>query len=137
MIFLDTNVISETMKPKPDRLVLHWIERNGPSLHLSTVVLAEILFGIHKIRSSGRPLRWKQAITRWRRQLNHRIAAFDADSADLYGQMMGAAKLRGATLDIADGMIAAIALRHKAALATRNTRHFEGLGLTIVDPWQA
>jgi predicted nucleic acid-binding protein len=136
MIFLDTNVISETMRPRPDGTVLRWIENNGPSLHISTIVLAEILFGINKVRASERSGRWQEVIARWRSQLGRRIHAFDEDSADVYGQFMGEAKLRGGPIDIADGMIAAIALRHNAALATRNTTHFQIPGLKLVNPWQ-
>jgi predicted nucleic acid-binding protein len=136
MIFLDTNVISETMRPRPDGTVLHWIENNGPSLHFSTIVLAEILFGINKVRASERSGRWQEVITRWRSQLGRRIQPFDEESADIYGQIMGEAKLRGGSIDTADGMIAAIALRHNAALATRNTAHFQIPGLKLINPWQ-
>jgi predicted nucleic acid-binding protein len=136
MIFLDTNVISETMRPRPDRSVLRWIENNGPLLTISTIVLAEILFGINKIRAPERSGRWEQVIARWRSQLGHRIHAFDEESADIYGPLMGKAKLLGTPIDTADGMIAAIALRHNAVLATRNTAHFQIPGLKLMNPWQ-
>jgi predicted nucleic acid-binding protein len=136
MIFIDTNVISETMRPKPEGTVLRWVENNGPSLHISTVVLAEILFGINKVRPSERSGRWQEIIVRWRRQLGRRIQPFDEESADVYAQFMGEAKLRGYPIDTTDGMIAAIALRHNAALATRNTAHFDIPGLKLINPWQ-
>ena len=135
MIFLDTNVLSETMRPVPDQGVMIWLHDQDNALCLSTIVIAEIMFSIHKLRANERPARLVSRITMWRERLRERTFAFDEPSADIYGQLMGQNKRAGRTMSVPDGMIAAIALRHKAALATRNARHFAGLGLTILDPW--
>jgi predicted nucleic acid-binding protein len=137
MIFVDTNVVSETMRARPSGAIDAWVDRNGDKLFISTVVLAEIRFGIERVRPDERSPRWSIVLKRWREQLVDRVAAFDEDSADAYGLIMGDAHLRGRAVAPVDGMIAAIALRHGAALATRNARHFEGLGLRLHDPWAA
>ncbi len=136
MIFLDTNVLSETMRLKPNADVLRWIENHDPMLCLSTMVIAETAFGIFKVKPDQRSPRWIRRLDEWRGRLPDRIFSFDQESADIYGKLMGEASLRGVPIDVADGMIAAIALRHKAALATRNTTHFDIPGLKLVNPWQ-
>jgi predicted nucleic acid-binding protein len=136
MIFLDTNVISETMRPRPDPVVFGWLEHNSTRLSASTVVLAEVRFGIMRVAERQRSPRWSMALEAWKDQLKGRIHAFDSACADLYGDIMGRAHLAGRPMQPLDGMIAAIALRHGAALATRNTKHFEGLGLRLMNPFE-
>ncbi len=135
MIFLDTNVLSETMRPRPDPGVTAWIVRNGPDLKASTIAFAEIAYGIQRVRASERSPRWAIALDAWRQQLGPNVHPFDDESADIYGRIMGEAKLAGRPIEPVDGMIAATTLRHGAALATRNTAHFRIAGLTLVNPW--
>jgi predicted nucleic acid-binding protein len=137
MIFLDTNVLSDTMKPRPDRIVEEWLANHGRELHLSTVALAELFYGIDRVSPLQRSPRWELVVERWRRRLAGRIHEFDEAAAETYGGLMGRASLSGRSMETADGMIAAIALRHGAALATRNVRHFQIEGLRVVDPWNA
>jgi toxin FitB len=135
MIFIDTNVLSETMRMRPEPAVMAWIGYRQSELCLSTIVIAETLFGIQKVPQAQRAPRWMDLIGLWRSNLRGRIFAFDEKSADIYGHLMGESHLNGGNTSTLDGMIAAIALRHNAVLATRNTRHFDGLGLTLADPW--
>jgi predicted nucleic acid-binding protein len=136
MIFIDTNVLSETMRLQPNSDVVRWIENHDPMLCLSTIVTAEMAFGIHKVDPAQRSPRWIRRLEEWESHLSERIFSFDKESAEIYGKCMGAASLRGCPIQIADGMIAAIALRHNAALATRNTAHFQIPGLKLINPWQ-
>ncbi len=124
------------MRLKPDADVLRWIENHDPMLCLSPIVIAEKAFGIFKLKPDQRSPRWIRRLGEWRGRLSDRIFSFDEASAEIYGKRMGAASLRGAPIDVVDGMIAAIALRHDAALATRNTSHFGILALKRVNPWQ-
>jgi predicted nucleic acid-binding protein len=136
MIFLDTNVISETMRLQPDAGVVDWIEMHDSMLCLSTIVIAETAFGIFKVRPEQRSPRWVRRLAEWSDRLSSNIYSFDEASAEIYGKVMGTARLQGRAIDTADGMIAAIALRHNAALATRNTAHFQIPGLKLINPWQ-
>jgi predicted nucleic acid-binding protein len=135
VIFLDTNVISETMRSRPSGNVEEWIVSARTGLHVSTVVLAELRFGIAKCPPAQRSPGWEPALESWRAYFGDRIHAFDEASAEVYGEIMGNAALAGRIVDAVDGMIAAVAIRHDAALATRNIRHFAGLPLKLIDPW--
>jgi predicted nucleic acid-binding protein len=135
VIFLDTNVVSEVMRTTPDRTVTGWLKRNEPELVLSSVVIAEISYGIERVRAAERSPRLVHDFLSIRQRFASRIQTFDEESALIYGRIMGTAKLAGRPMMAADGMIAAIALRHDAPLATRNSSHFEVRDLRLIDPW--
>jgi predicted nucleic acid-binding protein len=136
VIFLDRNIISETMRAAPDTHVKGWLREQKPDLSVSTVVLGEILFGIAKVRPQERSPRWTIILKEWRIRFVGNIHAFDEPSAEIYGEIMGQSHRSGLNLSMADAMIAAVALRHGAALATRNTKHFETLGIPLINPWE-
>lgn len=104
-------------------------------LALSTVVIAEIAYGIEKVRPDERAPRLERTLNSFRRRFAGRIFSFDEEAALLYGRLMGRAKLKGRMMEAPDGMIAAIALKHGATLATRNVAHFQVDGLQVIDPW--
>jgi predicted nucleic acid-binding protein len=135
VIFLDTNVIAETMRRAPSELVTLWLSLHDADIALSTVAIAEIAYGIERIREDQRAPELSQKLDLWRQRMAGRIHGFDEESALLYGRLMGAAKLGGRTMSEPDGMMAAISLRHGASLATRNTRHFAVAGLALINPW--
>ena len=135
MIFIDTNVVSEIMRPEPDSAAMTWLKRNEDALALSTIVIAEISFGIECIRPAERSHRLEQTFRSLRRRLDDRIFYFDEISALAYGDFCGRRKLNGEPVAITDGMIAAVSLRHKSSLATRNTKHFLHSGLRLINPW--
>jgi predicted nucleic acid-binding protein len=135
LIFLDTNVLSETMRPKPDGNVMLWLKQNEAQLTLSTVAIAEVAFGIERIRPAERSTRLAHTLKSWRDRLAGRIHDFDEASALIYGEICGTRSRAGDVMDTADGMIAAMTIRHKATLASRNTRHFAGLSLNLINPW--
>lgn len=135
MIFIDTNVVSETMREKPDSRVSAWLERHDADLALSTVVLAEIAFGIERIRPEQRARRFEARLQGLRRRFAGRLFTLNEEAALAYGELMGQAARRGIIVTMADGMIAAIARVNGGRLATRNTRDFEAAGLTLYDPW--
>lgn len=137
MIFLDTNVISETFRKRPDERVMRWLERHDDSLALPTVTIGEIAFGIQKLRPDERADRLQAGLDAWRQRFAHRIFPFTEAAALAYGELMGSARRRGLGLSAPDGMIAGIAMSNGGSLATRNVRDFVSLALTLIDPWTA
>ena len=135
MIFVDTNVVSETLRIKPAEQVLAWLSRHDAELALSSVVIGEIAFGISKIHPDQRALRLTAGLDEWRRRFAGRIFAFTEESALIYGQIMGSAARSGRPMSAQDGMIAAIARAHESPLATRNTNDFGLAEIAIINPW--
>jgi len=135
LIFLDTNVISETMRISPDRAVIAWLVRHDAELALPTVTIAEIAFGIEKIRPDQRALRLEQGLSEWRRRFADRIYGLTEEAALAYGEIMGAALRRGLGMSAPDGMIAAIVRINGGRLASRNLADFQTTGLELISPW--
>jgi predicted nucleic acid-binding protein len=136
LIFVDTNVVSEHLRRHPDEAVQAWIERFEVELALPTVTIAEIAFGISRVPRDERSFRLGLGLDEWRRRLSGRIFSFTEDAAIAYGELMGTASRDGREMSVPDGMIAAIAQSNGGKLATRNLRHFEGCGLSLINPWE-
>ncbi|MDH0117917.1 type II toxin-antitoxin system VapC family toxin (plasmid) [Agrobacterium pusense] len=136
MIFLDTNVMSETFKNAPDSAVIAWLVRHDAELALPTVAVAEIAFGIRKIRPDQRADRLEEGLVSWRRRFSDKMFAFTEEAALAYGDIMGEAARQGRRMSALDGMIAAIARINGGRLATRNLKDFETTGLELISPWQ-
>ncbi|ANN55671.1 recombinase [Mesorhizobium loti NZP2037] len=135
MIFVDTNVISESLKKTPDPAVLAWLVRNDAELALPTVTIAEVAFGIQKIRPDERADRLEQGLSRWRHRFADRIFGLTEEAALAYGEIMGAATRQGRGMSAPDGMIAAIARVNGGRLATRNLNDFGTTSLDLISPW--
>ncbi|MBZ9773877.1 type II toxin-antitoxin system VapC family toxin [Mesorhizobium sp. CO1-1-8] len=135
MIFVDTNVISETLKKAPDEAVLAWLVRHDAELALPTVTIAEIAFGIQKIRPDERADRLEQGFSQWRHRFANRIFGLTEEAALAYGDIMGTARRQGRGMSAPDGMIAAIARVNGGRLATRNLDDFRTTNLELISPW--
>jgi predicted nucleic acid-binding protein len=135
LIFVDTNVISESLKKTPDPAVLAWLVRNDAELALPTVTIAEVAFGIQKIRPDERADRLDQGLSRWRHRFADRIFGLTEEAALAYGEIMGAATRQGRGMSAPDGMIAAIARVNGGRLATRNLNDFGTTSLDLISPW--
>lgn len=135
MIFLNTNVVSETLKKAPDSAVIAWLVRHDAELALPTVVVAEIAFGIQKIRPDQRAERLEEGLANWRRRFSDRMFGLTEEAALAYGEIMGTASLEGQGMSAPDGMIAAIARVNGGRLATRNLKDFKSTGLELISPW--
>lgn len=138
MILLDTNVLSEAMKPNGDPSVLAWIDAQAvETLYLSTITLAELRFGIAALPDS----RCKESLRLGleRRVLplfGGRILAFGIEAAEAYGALRARARAAGKAVGVADGYIAAVAAVQGLTVATRDVSSFLAAGLPVVDPWQ-
>ncbi len=137
MIFLDTNVVSETLKRTPDPAVMAWLVRFDIELALSTVAIAEVAYGIEKIRPDQRSQRLERGLAEVRRHFADRIYPFTEQAALIYGELMGERTRSGRPMSVPDAMIAAIARTHRGRLATRNLADFAGSGLELISPWAA
>lgn len=135
MIFLDTNVVSETLKKAPSEAVIAWLERFDAEIAMPTVTIAEIAFGIEKIRPDERAARLEQGLSNWRRRFADRIFGLTEEAALAYGEIMGSASRRGLGMSAQDGMIAAIAKTNGGKLATRNLAHFQTTRIELISPW--
>ncbi|MBD2837893.1 type II toxin-antitoxin system VapC family toxin [Pseudomonas sp. JM0905a] len=137
MILLDTNVLSELMRAKPDPNVIAWVDAQRSSdLVISSITVAEILYGIARMPDGKRKdSLYVLASAMFEEDFAGSILAFDADAAVHYADLVAASEGRGKIADMADGQIAAIARLHGARIATRNVRHFEAFGIPLVNPW--
>lgn len=137
MIVLDTNVVSEMMRPAPDPSVLNWLNTQiAEELWLNSVVVSELLFGIARLPAGARK---RQLADTFAAMLSEdfagRVLPFDLEAAVIYAQLAAGCEAKGRPVAMADGQISAICLAQGATLATRNLKHFEGLGLGLVNPW--
>ena len=123
------------MRRTPDPSVARWLIANESDAHISAVALGEIAYGIEKVRPHEKSARLAGAFDLIRQRYAGRIHPFDEHCVPTYGRVMGEAKKRGRPMQPGDGMIATIALVRNAALATRNSSHFEIPDLRLIDPW--
>ena len=137
MIVLDTNVLSEEIRPSPSPNVLRWFEAQAPvSVFTTAVSQAEMLYGLELLPIGRRRSALQVAIEKvFSEEFAGRILPFDQDAARAFAKIVARRDALGRPISQFDGMIAAIALSRRAALATRNTADFRDCGLKIVDPW--
>ena len=135
-IVLDTNVISELMRPVPDPTVVAWVRQLSPAVVCTTAVtLAEIRYGIARLPSSRRRALLEVAADELFTTFADRVLPFDAVAAGHYADVVVEREHAGAPISGFDAQIAAICRLHHAALATRNKADFDRLGLILIDPW--
>lgn len=137
MILVDTNVWSELFRIEPAKTVQDWEKANASRLWLSTVVFGELLSGAHLLPEGRRKRKFLVGYESMIVLYTDRIAPFDLAAAHHYGEVLAYQERAGRNPGTADTQIAATALARGMALATRNTRHFEGLGMPLIDPWTA
>lgn len=138
MIVLDTNVVSEAMKPEPHPAVLAWLnEQAAETLYLSSVTLAELLFGIAALPAGKRKNMLKRALDGLLTLFENRVLPFDTEAARRYADLAMTAKAGGRGFPTPDGYIAAIAVARGFIVATRDTAPFEAAGASWINPWEA
>jgi predicted nucleic acid-binding protein len=137
MIVLDTNVISEAWRPKPDITVLDWLGAQAtPTLFLCTPVLAELRYGIERLARGRRKDRLMASVDRLETEgYRDRILPLDAAAAAEFGRIAVRRQRIGRRIESMDALIAAITLAHGAVLATRDTEDFADLGFDVINPF--
>ena len=138
MIVLDTNVVSEAMKPEPNPAVQGWLDEQMPeTLYLTSVTAAELLFGIAALPDGRRKLSLTVTVEGLLDMFEGRILAFNMPAARRYADLAVAARNAGKGFSTPDGYIAAIAAAHGFAVATRDPSAFKVAGISVINPWEA
>jgi predicted nucleic acid-binding protein len=138
VIILDTNVVSEAMKPEAKPSVIAWLDaQDADQLFLTTITVAELLFGIGSAPSGRRKDTLAAAFEGLVELYEDRILAFDLDAARAFAGIAVNARQAGQSLPLADGYIAAIAAVRGFAIATRDTGPFAAAGVPVINPWTA
>jgi predicted nucleic acid-binding protein len=137
VIVLDTNVVSEPLRPQPDAAVLRWLDDQDPrTLYLTATTAAELLSGIEALPAGRRRKDLQEAIEAQVFPLfAGRVLPFDERAAAVFARVNAQATAAGNRISFADGTIASIALAHGFMLATRNIKDFRGTGVQLVNPW--
>ena len=136
MILLDTNVVSEAMKPQSDAAVRKWLdEQAAETLYLSSVTIAELMFGIGVLPKGKRKDRLTAALDGVQALFEGRVLPIDTMAAHRYADLAVKARAAGKGFPTPDGYIAAIAAAHDFVVASRDTSAFTAAGLTVIDPW--
>lgn len=139
MILLDTNVVSEPLRPAPDERVIAWIDTQPlETLFLSAITVAELRAGVALLPAGRRRTGLHQSLeTQVLPLFAGRVLPFDLACTQAYAALMSAARAAGLAITSADGYISAIAVANGLAVATRDTGPFKAAGAAVIDPWQA
>ena len=137
MIILDTNVLSELMRPKPSPRVVAWVaKQSGTELFTTSITEAEIFYGIELLaKGKRREELLAAAEAMFAEDLAGRVFGFESDAARVFSRIAAQRRALGSPISHADAQIAAIAQARRAKLATRNVADFHDCGLDGVDPW--
>jgi predicted nucleic acid-binding protein len=139
MIVLDTNVLSALMRTTPDAVVVEWLDRQpADSVWITSITVFEARFGLALLPKGKRRNSLEQTFDRMLTEdLSSRVLTLDEMAAVTAAQIAAERQRAGRTVDLRDTLIAGIAQARRATIATRNTRHFDGLDVPVVNPWHA
>ena len=135
-MLVDTNVLSQLTRPNGDTKVIAWIDDHFNQLLIPSLVASELVFGAYKQSDVNLRRRIVAATEALMKRCEGKFVAFNEEDAMLHGRLSGAAARTGRTLPPSDSMIAAMAIIRELPVATRNVKHFQGLGLTLINPWE-
>jgi predicted nucleic acid-binding protein len=139
VILLDTNVLSALMRDPPDAAVVAWLDGQVPDEVWTTAVsVFEVRFGLARLREGRRRGALEEAFEELLREdLAGRVAPVDAAAAEAAGRLAARRQSAGRAVDVRDTLIGGVALAQRAAVATRNARHFDDLETGVLNPWAA
>ena len=134
---MDTNVVSELMRPEPADSVVDWVDGQSPAeTFLTAITLAELLYGVARLADGRRKSDLADEIEAMMTEdFDQRVVAFDEAAAAHYADIVVRRERAGRPISTADAQIAAICRSHNAVLATRNVEDFVDTGITIINPW--
>jgi predicted nucleic acid-binding protein len=138
VIILDTNVVSEPMRPDGHRGVQAWLdEQTAETLYLTSISLSELLLGVEVLPDGKRRVGLAAALSELLATLfGARVLPFDQQAATMYAARVSRARAAGRAISMADGQTAAIAAVHGFTVATRDTAPFVAAGVPVVNPWE-
>lgn len=138
MIVLDTNIISEVMRPQPDKAVISWLNQHSDGqLFITSITLAEIYYGLDILPDGQRKIVLQKRFDYFISQgFEQNILTFDEKSAVAYAQIMGHSKRMGQVMSFPDGQIAAITQTQRFSLATRNVKDFKHCSVRLINPFE-
>lgn len=137
MIVLDTNVLSDTMRPVPNPTVIAWLNRQDiQTLYITAVSLAELRFGVARLDDGRKKADLSKRLEMMLAQVfDGRILPFTAAAAQVFADRMAAAHRNGTAVSFQDGMIAATVAANGFSIATRDINPFDAMGVSILNPW--
>jgi len=133
VIILDTNVLSETMRPAPNEAVIAWVERHGADIATTAITVAELRYGVERLPVGSRKRALETVLDSGLAGIP--VLPFGEPEAVAYAAIRAAHEAAGVVAGTFDVQIAAIAAIGGHALATRNIKHFDGAGIAVVNPW--
>lgn len=136
MIVADTNVWSEPLRTEPSGNVVNWIQSNGDDLAITAITIGELFYGVNRLPAGRRRLKLEAGVERAIKFAGPRVLVYDQPAARAYADLLAARMKVGRPISAEDGMIAGICLATGAAVATRNVRHFKGIGIKVINPWE-
>lgn len=137
MIVLDTNVVSELMKPAPDPAVAEWGRAAGDQLYVTAITIGEIFHGLERLPAGARRTRLEASAEALFTDFSDFVLAYDVTAARHYGSLVAIRERLGRPMSTEDAQIAAICKSHHMSCATRNTTDFEDVGIDLVNPWDS
>jgi len=137
MIVVDTNVISELMRPDPAATVLTWMEaHDGPELYTTAITVAEVRYGVARLPPGPRRQAFSDVTAGIFAGFAEKILAFDAVAAEVYAEVVSHRDELGMPIDALDAQIASICRACRSSVATRNVADFRDTGIDVVNPWR-
>jgi toxin FitB len=138
MIILDSNVVSELMRPQPEQKVIAWLDRQPrASIWTTSITVFEIRFGLQIMPAGKRREIYAEGFANLLDGIDQRVAPFDYEAAQQASALMASRKIKGRPRESRDTMIAGIVLSRHATLATRYIPDFDDISSSLVDPWAA
>ncbi len=139
MILIDTNVLSELMRPEPNDAVVGWVDSQKKSkIGVSSITVGEILYGIESLAKGRRKQRLLEAVAAmFDEDFMGRVYPFDGPAAIEYAQILNSREKIGRPISMPDAQIASICRVIGSALATRNIKDFDNTGIELINPWEA
>lgn len=132
---VDTNVISEPVKPQPDPKVVAWLRENERALYVSTITIGEIRRGIERLPAGQRKTQLRAWLVALCDCMKGRVLSFNTSTAHVWGQLKAKWEAEGITIPSLDSQIAATAERHTLTVVTRNTADFARTGVKVLNPF--